>query len=132
MKNFLLLIIITINSNIYAQRYHIDKTVTYGDTITFLRTTMEPLNGIVFNEFGEIGKYIKGRVNGIYKDWYKTGQLYCKLYMINGINSGEAIYWHENGQVEISGEYSNGQKIGTWNKWDSDGLLTEQKLYESY
>ena len=43
------------------KRYHKDETVSTNDTLTYLKSDMKPLNGIVFCEFGENGKYINGK-----------------------------------------------------------------------
>lgn len=41
-------------------KYHIDETTSPTDTLTYLKLDTTPLNGIVYCEFGENGKFIKG------------------------------------------------------------------------
>ena len=86
MKQILILLISIIlfscsNGN---KRYHIDETTTPSDTITYLKSDMKPLNGIVFCEFGDNGKYINGKKDGIHKEWYDDGQIQSELEYENG------------------------------------------------
>ena len=56
-------------------RYHIDEVSFPNDTLTYLKSDMTLLNGVVYSEFGELGKFINGEREGRHKWWYENGQL---------------------------------------------------------
>lgn len=59
---------------------------------------------------------------------YDNGQL-KELFIVkeikdgNFIKDGEYNTWFENGQVGISGQYSNGKKTGNWKSWFENGQI---------
>ena len=63
MKHFLILLIsvILFSCSNGDERYHIDETTSPTDSLTFLKLDMTPLNGMVYCEFGDNGKFINGR-----------------------------------------------------------------------
>ena len=56
--SILLISVILFSCSNGNKRYHIDETTSSSDTITYLKSDMSLLNGIVYSEFGENGKYI--------------------------------------------------------------------------
>jgi len=89
MKQILILLIsvILFSCSDSEIRYHIDETTSPTDTLTYLKSDMKPLNGIMYCEFGENGKYINGKKEGIHKDWYESGQISSELEYENGIRT---------------------------------------------
>ena len=83
-----------------SNRYDVSETVNPTDTIMCLRADMKPLNGVVYCEFGDIGKYVNGKEDGVCKGWYENGQLKYDLYFIDGKMEGVQKWWDENGQLE--------------------------------
>lgn len=84
--------------------------------------------------------------NGVLKDQmtYKNGELdgFVKNWNSDGILVGECFYvlGEENGRCYekytinpdffiYDGQYKNGQKIGLWNEWDSEGNLTNSERF---
>jgi len=47
----------------------------------------------------------------------------------SGKRHGPYLSWFDNGQVEMSGSYNEGNKDGIWNYWLKDGSIKEQKVY---
>ena len=68
---------------------------------------MKPLNGIVFCEFGENGKYINGKKEGLHKEWYESGQIQSELEYENGERTfkGYMKLWYSDGQLMFEGKY---------------------------
>ena len=56
-------------------RYHIDDVSFPNDTLTYLKSDMTLINGVVYSEFGELGKFINGEREGRQQRWYENGQL---------------------------------------------------------
>jgi len=122
MKQILILLISIIlfscsNGN---KRYHIDETTTPSDTITYLKSDMKPLNGIVFCEFGDNGKYINGKKDGIHKEWYDDGQIQSELEYENGKQTFKKYMklWYDNGQLMYEGKYNGDKRYGKSYWWD--------------
>ena len=126
----LLICVILFSCSNENKRYHIDETTTPSDTITYLKSDMKPLNGIVFCEFGENGKYINGKKEGLHKEWYKSGQIQSELEYENGkINFKKHIkYWYEDGQLMIEDMYVKKQNIGKM--YYGDGKLRHKIISE--
>jgi antitoxin component YwqK of YwqJK toxin-antitoxin module len=131
MKKYLFLFLVLISTYCFSQKYHVDKTVTHGDSITYLRSTMAPLNGTVYNEFGDICTYLNGKKNGLYREWFKTGQLKHKGNYINGKDEGEFFWWYENGQLSWKGKRLRGKNIGLWRGWHENGNIMSEDHFEN-
>ena len=100
MKQFLIYIFLPVFC--FSQnRYTINDIVTpTKEKITYLKSTMEPLNGMIYNDQGDVGLYIDGQKTGVHKSWYKSGQLrYVFNYKKNQFN-GEQKGWYENGKLK--------------------------------
>ena len=55
------------------------------------KSTMEPINGVVFCKWGDIGEYINGKPTGIHRTWNNEGQIKNIINYSNKIYSCEAI-----------------------------------------
>ena len=102
----LLLSIILFGCSNENKRYHIDETTSPNDTLTYLKSDMSLLNGIVFGEFG---KYVDGIKDGIHKEWYESGQILLEeTYKLGdkNFNGFYRKYWFENGQLMGQGSYT--------------------------
>ena len=42
-------------------RYHIDEVSFPNDDLTYIKKDMSLLNGVVYSEFGELGRYVEGK-----------------------------------------------------------------------
>lgn len=107
--SILLISIILFSCSNENKRYHIDETTSPNDTLTYLKSDMSLLNGIVFGEFGEFGKYVDGIKDGIHKEWYESGQILLEeTYKLGdkNFNGFYRKYWFENGQLMGQGSYT--------------------------
>ena len=109
-----------------SNRYDVSETVNPTDTIMCLRADMKPLNGIVFCEFGDIGKYVNGKEDGVQKDWYDDGQLRSESNYKDGKSEGVQKWWYENGQLEFEGNYKDGKKHGKETWWNNGQVVKEE------
>ena len=55
--------------------------------------------------------YKNGKENGLWRQWYKDGQLKSNVKFINGIKQGIETIWHKNGSVKSIDEYIDGKVI---------------------
>ena len=35
---------------------------------------MKPINGVLYCDYGDMGIYVKGKVDGLHEAWYENGQ----------------------------------------------------------
>ena len=114
MKQILILLIsvILFSCSDSEIKYHIDETTSPTDTLTYLKSDMSLLNGVVYSEFGENGKYINGKKEGIHKDWYESGQISSELEYENGIRTFKKYMkvWYEDGQLMYDGKYNGDEQ----------------------
>lgn len=82
---------------------------------------------------------------GIYKSYYKNGQLYEQSELFDGKHNGKYISYYKNGQLKERGNYIPKKynlkgihhnknyefptKIGTWKHWNIDGDLMFARSY---
>jgi len=124
--SILLISVILLSCSNYNKRYHIDKTTSPSDTLTYLKSDMSLLNGVVFCEFGENGRYINGKKDGIHKKWYEDGQIESEENLKLGGKDFDNYYlkkWYENGQL-----YINRNKKGYINYYDNGHIMKEGKF----
>ena len=128
MKQILILLIsvILFSCSNGDKRYHIDETTSPKDTLTYLKSDMSLLNGIVFCEFGDNGKYINGKKDGIHKKWYEDGQLEIEINFKDGKWDGIFKEWYENNQIKQEGNWENNRTIGLWKIWYENGQLKSE------
>ena len=117
--SILLISVILFSCSNDNKRYHIDKTTTPSDTITYLKSDMKPLNGIIYSEFGDNGKYINGKKDGIHKEWYDDGQIQSELEYDNGKQTFKKYMklWYDNGQLMYEGKYNGDKRYGKSYWW---------------
>ncbi len=97
-----------------------------GDIISegyFLDGEMDGAWRTRVGDHSEVGKYIVGLKNEIWKHFYEDGSLKYKGKFING-NPEERhqIFW-QNGNMKEERYYNNGRREKTWKKYNEDGNL---------
>ena len=60
-----------------------------------------------------------------------TGRLKLVKHYKNGLVHGKIIYYWDNGQVRLTGQYDKMHRIGTWKTFESNGDLLSEKNYDS-
>ena len=49
----------------------------------------------------------------------------------NGIVHGKILYYWDNGQVHLTGQYEKMNRVGIWKTYDSEGALILEENYNS-
>ena len=66
----------------------------------------------------------KPKTNGYYKLInQKTGKVKILKHYQNGLVHGKIIYYWDNGQIRLMGQYKKMRRIGTWKTYDPNGVL---------
>ena len=75
----------------------------------------------------------KPKKNGYYRLInQKTGKVKILKHYKNGIVHGKLLYYWDNGQVHLTGQYKNMHRVGTWTTYDSEGALILEENYNSH
>ena len=61
----------------------------------------------------------------------KTGRLKLVKHYKNGILNGKIIYYWNNGQIRLIGEYENMKRVGIWQTFNLEGKLIMEENYNS-
>ena len=57
----------------------------------------------------------------------QTGRIKLVKHYKNGLVDGEIIYYWDNGQIRLKGQYKEMCRVGTWKNYDSNGdILLEE------
>ena len=59
----------------------------------------------------------------------KTGRLKLVKHYKNGLVHGKIIYYWDNGQIRLTGQYDKMHRIGTWKTYESNGDLICEMNY---
>ena len=60
----------------------------------------------------------------------KTGRLKLVKHYKNGYVHGKIIYYWDNGQVRLTGQYDKMLRSGTWKTYESNGDLICEQNYD--
>lgn len=71
----------------------------------------------------------KGVPNGLYQEFYDTGEIKLKANYINGISSDTVFNYHKNGIIKEKGVLFNNLREGWWYNYDNKGGLKSQSEY---
>ena len=58
-----------------------------------------------------IYNYIKGKLNGTQKKWYKDGALRAEWNYLNDMPHGVSKEWFQNGKMKTLKKYKNGELL---------------------
>ncbi|HCD52084.1 MAG TPA: hypothetical protein DEQ34_06540 [Balneolaceae bacterium] len=79
-----------------------------------------------FDLAGELEYYTK-RLDSTYMQYYPNGTPRF-MFPVNG--NGSVKRWHPNGQIQVVGNYKDGEETGLWIEYDSTGAEVERRLWE--
>tara|TARA_Y100000588_G_scaffold313083_1_gene340033 strand:- start:106 stop:381 length:276 start_codon:yes stop_codon:yes gene_type:complete len=74
----------------------------------------------------------KPKENGYYKLInQRTGRLKLLKHYRNGVVHGKVIYYWDNGEIRLTGQYDNMLRTGIWRTYDTDGSLILEENYNA-
>lgn len=65
--------------------------------------------------------------DGLYEEYYETGEIKVKSIYKNGLLIDTVFSYHKNGKIESKGTQKNSLPFGWWTYYNSDGRLNEKK-----
>ena len=78
---------------------------------------------------------ITGRLNndglkdGVWTSYFENGQKNSESNFKAGINNGFSMIWYPNGNVRYFGDYTNGNKSGTWTFYNEEGKVVKTESF---
>ena len=73
----------------------------------------------------------KHKKNGYYRIInQQTGRLKLVKHYKNGLVHGKIIYYWDNGQIYLTGQYDKMHRIGIWKTYESNGDLIHEENYD--
>ena len=73
----------------------------------------------------------KPNENGFYKLVnQKTGKIKILKHYKDGVMHGKFVYYWDNGQIHLTGQYDRMKRIGLWKTYDSNGELILEEHHE--
>ena len=98
-----------------TERYNMNE-VGHKNGINYVKSTMEPVNGIVYgeDENGQLmleANFKDGRYHGFARTWHENGELHTESSWKDEKEDGVFSIWYENGQKEMEENYVDGKLI---------------------
>lgn len=108
-----------------TERYNMNE-VGHKNGINYVKSTMEPVNGIVYGEYenGQLmleSHFKNGKYHGFARTWHENGELHTESSWENEKEDGLFSLWYENGQKEMEENYVDG-KLMSQKFWDKNGV----------
>ncbi len=69
--------------------------------------------------------------NGIFEEWYETGQLYIKCIYKGGLKNGLYEQWYDDGQKRVECTFVNDRIEGEYKCWYYNGQLLEESIWKN-
>lgn len=77
------------------------------------------------------GKYIKGKKEGLWVQYFESGDVSSKGNYLDGNREGFWIGYFGHGQLHSKGNYKNGKKDGFWIEYWENGLVFSKGNYKN-
>ena len=128
MKYLFVFLLVSMSSIVISQnRYHVDKTTfALYDTVVFLNHDMKPINGVLYCDYGDMGIYVKGKVDGLHEAWYENGQLQYEWNFKDGKEDGLSRAWYEDGQLMFEYNFKDDKRDGLSKGWYENGQFKDE------
>jgi len=132
MKNIIYFSFLFVLISSCNNRFNYSETL-YKDGLTFTSNN-KLITGIVFENYlndtlkFEI-EYLKGKLNGSFKEYYDNGKLKKMGSFINGERNGQYQGFRQNGLLFVKGFYKNDKPDSLWVVRDIKGSVFKETIY---
>jgi antitoxin component YwqK of YwqJK toxin-antitoxin module len=134
MKNLLVLLSLIILIFSCDSRFHSSETINDGDIWTS-KSNGKLITGIIYDTYDNDSVYFEveykdGRANGLFKEFYKTGQIKKVGNLLNGNRNGPYNAYSESGNLMAQGSYKDNIKDSLWFLYDFKGNILSEVYYK--
>ena len=77
----------------------------------------------IINFWTKDGEQTMKDSSGIFIDYHDNGVLQIKGQYINGQRNGDWIWYYPNGKIQYTSSYINGKEVGVWKYYKEDGTF---------
>ena len=74
--------------------------------------------------------YLNGKAEGYSAEYYSNGKTAKEINYTDGVEHGDSISFHSNGQIREKGRYIHGKKEGIWEMYYSDGRVINRITFK--
>jgi antitoxin component YwqK of YwqJK toxin-antitoxin module len=75
--------------------------------------------------------FIEGKLTGLQKYYYPTGQLYSMGEMVDDLREGEWNWYFESGSISSTVNFKKDKKDGKQTMWEEKGLVITEEYYRN-
>ena len=111
----ILIFIICVIYSLIPESYSIDDVYEDGE-MTYSKLDSKPISGIIFCEFGDLGKFKEGKKIELHNTYYENGNIQYEFFYLNGKIDGLQKYWNKDGSFNSSRDFINGIRSNRVNK----------------
>jgi antitoxin component YwqK of YwqJK toxin-antitoxin module len=111
----------TINGYKIVGYYEVDGT----DSVKVGERTFYPNSEKVYLEF----RIKDGKRHGECMSFFQNGSRQSLNTYKEGMLNGDYRVWHENGELQIEGQYENNKEVGEWVFYDKDGNVKKTQKF---
>jgi TonB family protein len=140
MKNFILVLLTFMfffANDIRAQRITKFKNVViHNGLICSNNEKLSPVTGRVVGKFQDSKQkkidfnVTDGKLDGLRKVWYSSGQLKHQVSYKDGKLDGLRIDWYPDGQLQYEINFKNGKRDGFYKGWYPDGQIQTERNHK--
>lgn len=107
-----------------AKEYQVKDDVLYYDNC--------PYSGCLTEELEETTSqlnYQNGKLHGIQKTYFKTGELKQASIFTRGLENGRRVEYYKCGSKKLNANFCNGLQEGIAEEWEENGKIKSRKTY---
>ena len=122
---------LNINDKITLTYFDYNNVELIGDSLYKHIDSISYLNGILYCDYGNIGKVNNGNPDGLFTLYHANGQKKMQVKLNNGKQEGLREDWYSNGQKEFEGFFDNDKQSGVSKFWYSNGQIELEAVFEN-
>lgn len=91
-----------------------------------------PFSGVlksIEEDVSVVSNYRNGKLHGIQKVYYITGELKRASIFNQGLENGRRVEYYPCGCKRLNANFSNGQQDGIAEEWEESGKIKSRKTY---
>lgn len=109
---------------INTDKYHLEDDVLFHGDTPFSGSIKQEKEGFIFKQ-----NFSNGKLHGIQKVYYKSGELKEVSIYTAGRENGRRIEYFPCGGKKMNANFVNGVQDGICEEWEQNGMIKSRKTY---